>query len=106
MSLLHRNELVSPLQFTFGSHPQVMFTWGSSFPDRVKVQKRIQIWPLRFKLRFEYNSFARTTSLAYSCKVSSTPFQDHQWLLIAQVAAFLLTLLPLEAIFLSSQFSG
>lgn len=54
--------------FTFGRRPRLMLTWGSSFPDKVKLQKRIHIWPLSFKLRFEYDSVSRTTSLGYSCK--------------------------------------
>ncbi len=57
------------MQFRVGEHPQLMFTWGANVPDKVKVQKVIRVWPLRFKLRFDYDSHTRSTTFGTSCKV-------------------------------------
>ena len=60
------------MQFRIGEHPQLMFTWGANVPDKVKVQKVIRLWPLRFKLRFDYDSHAKSSTFGTSCKVCSS----------------------------------
>ena len=60
------------MQFRVGEHPQLMFTWGANVPDKVKVQKVIRLWPLKFKIRFDYDSHTRSTTFGTSCKVSSS----------------------------------
>ena len=59
------------MQFRIGEHPQLMFTWGANVPDKVKVQKVVRLWPLKFKLRFDYDSHTRSTTFGTSCKVAS-----------------------------------
>lgn len=56
--------------FRIGEHPQLMFTWGANVPDKVKVQKVVRLWPLKFKLQFDYDSHTRSTTFGTSCKDS------------------------------------
>ena len=48
-------------------------TWGSEFPDKLKLRKQITLWPLRFKLRADYNRTVRNFEYGCSCKVSVAP---------------------------------
>ena len=57
------------MQFTCGEQPQLVFTWGSEFPDKVKLRKLVTVWPLRFKLRLDYTSATRAVEFGCSCKV-------------------------------------
>ena len=50
-------------------HPEVFFTWGSTFPDKIKFRKLVGIWPLRLKLRADYCRVSRSFEYGCSCKV-------------------------------------
>ena len=54
-------------------HPELIVTWGSEFPDKLKLRKQITLWPLRFKLRADYNRTVRNFEYGCSCKVSMVP---------------------------------
>ncbi|KAK9806359.1 hypothetical protein WJX72_011351 [[Myrmecia] bisecta] len=58
----------SPRRLTVTSHPEVSFTWASNFPDKVKFRKRLDIWPLRFMLRADYDRQHRSFQYGCSCK--------------------------------------
>ena len=51
-------------------HPELVVSWGSEFPDKLKLRKQVTLWPLRFKLRADYNRAARNFEYGCSCKVS------------------------------------
>ena len=53
-------------------HPELIVTWGSEFPDKLKLRKQVTLWPLRFKLRADYNRTVRNFEYGCSCKVSMT----------------------------------
>ena len=52
------------------NHPELIVTWGSEFPDKLKLRKQVTLWPLRFKLRADYNRTVRNFEYGCSCKVS------------------------------------
>ena len=49
-------------------HPEVFVTWGSTFPDKIKLRKLVGIWPLRLKLRADYCRVSRSFEYGCSCK--------------------------------------
>ncbi len=51
------------------NHPELVLTWGSEFPDNLKIRKEITLWPLRFKLRADYCKLNRNFQYGCSCKV-------------------------------------
>ena len=51
-------------------HPELIITWGSGFPDKLKIRKEIPLWPFRFKLRADYSRALRAFEYGCSCKVS------------------------------------
>ncbi len=51
-------------------HPELIITWGSDFPDKLKIRKEIPLWPFRFKLRADYSRALRAFEYGCSCKVS------------------------------------
>ena len=50
-------------------HPELIITWGSDFPDKLKIRKEIPLWPFRFKLRADYSRALRAFEYGCSCKV-------------------------------------
>lgn len=50
-------------------HPELIITWGSDFPDKLKIRKEIPLWPFRFKLRADYSRAQRALEYGCSCKV-------------------------------------
>lgn len=54
------------------NHPELVITWGSDFPDKLKIRKEVPLWPLRFKLRADYSRALRAFEYGCSCKVSSS----------------------------------
>lgn len=51
-------------------HPELVITWASEFPDKLKIRKEVTLWPLRFKLRADYTRALRAFEFGCSCKVS------------------------------------
>ncbi len=58
------------------SRPTVLYqnrsfalTWGSNFPDHVKVRKYISFWPLRFVAGASYDRRNRFFTYGASCRV-------------------------------------
>jgi len=49
-------------------HPELVITWGSEFPDKLKIRKEVTLWPLRFKLRADYTRTLRAFEYGCSCK--------------------------------------
>jgi hypothetical protein len=66
------------LQFTFGDHPQLVLSCGSKFPDKLKVRKRLRIWPLTFKLRADFVTETKELHLGCSCRVRFLPICNSQ----------------------------
>ncbi len=54
------------------NHSEFILTWGSEFPDKLKIRKEIKLWPLRFKLRADYSRLNRSFEYGCSCKVLHT----------------------------------
>lgn len=52
-------------------HPQVYLSWGSRMPakpDKLKIRKRIDVWPLKVVLKADYDTAKR--EFDYGCSVS------------------------------------
>jgi hypothetical protein len=51
-------------------HPQVYLSWGSRMPakpDKLKIRKRIDVWPLKVILKADYDTGTR--EFDYGCSV-------------------------------------
>jgi len=52
-------------------HPQVYLSWGSRMPakpDKLKIRKRIDVWPLKVVLKADYDTTTR--EFDYGCSVT------------------------------------
>lgn len=56
-------------------------TWGSNFPDHVKVRKYINFWPLRFVAGAQFDRRNRYFTYGASCRVGQPPCCKSRWLL-------------------------
>ena len=52
-------------------HPQVQVSWGSRLPakpDKLKLRKYVDMWPIRFTLKADYDTASREFEYGLSCK--------------------------------------
>ena len=74
----HKSVLVEPYMILQSlDHPELVITWASEFPDKLKIRKEVTLWPLRFKLRGDYTRALRAFEFGCSCKVSMAGVYGH-----------------------------
>ncbi|CAL8471353.1 g10895 [Coccomyxa elongata] len=66
--LTRRTHRPEPRQVFNLNHSEFILTWGSEFPDKLKIRQEIKLWPLRFKLRADYSRLNRSFEYGCSCK--------------------------------------
>lgn len=70
-SYLFTSKCITPSSMQNLEHPELIITWASDFPDKLKIRKEVTIWPLRFKLRADYTRALRSFEYGCSCKVGA-----------------------------------
>lgn len=56
-------------------HPQIHLSWGSRMPakpDKLKIRKRIDVWPLKVVLKADYDTATREFDYGCSVRVRCT----------------------------------
>ena len=65
-----------PVYILRTEHPQVHLSWGSSMsklkPDKLKLRRRVDAWPLRFVLKADYDT--HTKEFSYGCSATDQLF--------------------------------
>ena len=54
-------------------HPQIQLTWASKFPtkvDKLKLRKQVNIFPIKFTLKADYDTNTREFDYGCSARVS------------------------------------
>lgn len=63
-----------PVYLLRSEQPQVYLSWGSQMPrapDRLKLRKVVDFWPVRLTLKADYETRTREFSYGLSCKVGA-----------------------------------
>ena len=67
LSLSHTHHTSHPPSQVF-DRPECLITWAADFPDRLRLIKRVTLFPLRLALRADYHR--PTRSFSYGCAAS------------------------------------